>query len=89
MGWGGDVNVPVTWMMLRCWYWIGVGWCGDVNAMYRQKVTISEPKELCNKQKLTRDVNDSIRDYVFAFVCRAKWGIGKTLQNLADLASMC
>ena len=30
MGWGGDANVHVTLMMLRCsWGWVGVGW--DVN----------------------------------------------------------
>ena len=28
------------------------------------------PKELRNKQKFTRDLNESIRDYVFAFVCQ-------------------
>ena len=45
------------------------------------------PKELRNKQKITRDVNESIRDYVFAFVCRTNWGNANTLKNLAELAS--
>ena len=44
------------------------------------------PKELRNKQKITRDVNESIRDYVFAFVCRTNWGNANTLKNLAELA---
>ena len=39
--------------------------------------------------KFTRDVNESIRDYVFAFVCRTNWGNANTLKNLADLASKC
>ena len=47
------------------------------------------PKELRNKQKITRDVNESIRDYVFAFVCRTNWGNANRLKNLADLASKC
>ena len=47
------------------------------------------PKELSNKQKFTRDVNESIRDYVFAFVCRTNWGNANRLKNLADLASKC
>ena len=47
------------------------------------------PKELCNKRKLTQDVNGSIRDYVFAFVCRTNWGNANTLKKLADLASTC
>ena len=47
------------------------------------------PKELSNKQKFTRDVNESIRDYVFAFVCRTNWGNANTLKTLADLASKC
>ena len=47
------------------------------------------PKELSNKQKFTRDVNESIRDYVFAFVCRTNWGNASTLKNLAGLASKC
>ena len=47
------------------------------------------PKELCNKHKLTQDVNGSIRDYVFAFVCRTNRGNANTLKKLADLASTC
>ena len=45
------------------------------------------PKEFRNKQKFTRDVNQTIRDFVFAFVCRTNWGNASTLKNLADLAS--
>ena len=47
------------------------------------------PKELCNKHKLTRDVNGSIRDYVFAFVCRTNCCNANTLNKLADLAPTC
>ena len=47
------------------------------------------PKELSNKQKFTRDLNESIRDCVFAFVCRTNWGNANTLKNPADLASKC
>ena len=39
--------------------------------------------------KVTRDVNGSIRDYVFALVCRTYWGNANTLKKLADLASTC
>ena len=34
-------------------------------------------------------MNESIRDYVFAFVCRTNWGKANALKNLADLASKC
>ena len=39
------------------------------------------PKELCNKHKLTRDVNGSIRDYVFALVFRTKLGQRKHVEE--------
>ena len=43
------------------------------------------PKELCNKHKLTRDVNGSIRDYVIAFVCRTKLGQRKHVEEAGRL----
>ena len=43
------------------------------------------PKELSNKQKFSRDLNKTIRDYLFAFV----QFLFDTLKNLADLASKC
>ena len=39
--------------------------------------------------RLTRDVNECIRDYVFAFVCRTNWGSANTLNKLAELAANC
>ena len=47
------------------------------------------PKELRSKDQLTRDVNDCIRDYVFAFVCPTNWGSANTLNKLAELAANC
>ena len=47
------------------------------------------PKELRNKDRLTRDVNECIREYVYAFGCRTNWGSGNTLKKLAELAANC
>ena len=47
------------------------------------------PKELRNKDQLTRDVNDSIQEYVFPFLWRTNWANGNRLNKLADLASNC
>ena len=63
-----------------------VSWCIDRKWQSLKKWI---RKELRNKQKFTRDVNEFIRDYVFAFVCRTNWGKANTLKNLADLASKC
>ena len=62
--------------------WGGLGW--DVNV----PCTCTHVGCYAN-QKFTRDLDESIRDYVFAFVCRTNWGNESTLKNLADLASKC
>ena len=66
-GWGGMLTFMYhlwCYAAQRCWG--GVGCWTSCNA---DDVTL-----LQQRQKLTRDVNDSIPDYVFAFVRRANWG---------------
>ena len=67
----------------------GVGWDGDVNVPVMRMMLRCSYWLGWGWVGWGGDVNVPVTRVIFAFVCGANWGIGKTLQNLVDLASTC